>query len=277
VQDTHQVTDGNLLGWAVIDILDSRSVSSAIHILRRLSDERKITVKDLREVPIPGSYLGALMRFEDRIDIYCDQSRPEIVREAIIVHEILHVILSREGFPEVIVEESTYSGLPPQQRDVLTRLKDRFKSAIDHPEVFRRMISMFELDLDSYFDAQVEQKLHMFQSDSLDRTAKSQNYYFHGQQSIMWGIELFWYPRKQRDQIQSAFRRTHPDSHQSCVLLYNKVKEVGFQTPTSCYESAQIMKSHIISYGENRKIGAFNRMWEALHVRKPDMTSQSTV
>jgi hypothetical protein len=277
MQDIHELADGELLRWAVFDILDSQSVSSAIQMLRRLSDQRKIIVKNIREMPIPGSYLGAVMQLEDRIDIYCDLSRPEIVRQAILVHEIVHIVLSREGFPEIVVKENVSSDLPPQQQGLATRLRDRFKSAIDHPEVFRRMTSTFELNLDSYFDAQVDQKLRMFQSGSKGKSWRDQDYYFERQQDIMWGIEFFWYPSKQRDQILLAFQNTHPDSHQSCLSLYSKIKGIGFQTPTSCYESAQIMKSHIISYGENRKTGAFNRMWEALHVRRPDMTSQSTV
>jgi hypothetical protein len=242
-------------------------------MLRLLSDQRKFIVKNIREMPILGSYLGGVMEFDDHIDIYCDLSRPEMVCQAVLVHEILHVILGREGFPKIIIDVDMLPRLSLQQQEQLPKIRDRFKSAIDHPEIFKRMSSRFEMDLNAYFDAQVEQKLRMFESGSRISGQRDQNYYFQRQQDIMWGIELFWYPSRQRDQIQSAFQRVHLDSYQSCFSLYSRIKRTGFETPISCYESAQAMKSHIISYGENRNIGVPNRMWEALDVQKPGVTT----
>lgn len=244
-------------------------MSRAISILRGFSDQREIIIEDKGQAPVSGSYLGYVVQQPERIEIYCDLSRPENVCQAVVVHELLHVILCHEGFPEIIMDLSMSSKLSPQQQGLLPKLRGRFKSAIEHPEVFRRMISGFELDLDSYFDAQIEQKLHMFKSGSRASSRRDQNYCFQRQQDIMWGIELFWYPSKQRDQVQSAFERTHPDSYQSCVSLYNKVKEVGFRTPTSCYESAQIIRSHIINYGKSKGGDVLSRMWETLQVEKP--------
>lgn len=250
--------------------MDSKSVSRAISMLRGFSDQREIMIRDKGQAPVSGSYLGYVVQQPERIEIYCDLSRPENLRQAIVVHEILHIVLAHEGYPEIVVNEKMCSGLPTQQQRLLTGLKDRFKSAIDHPEIFRRMTSAFKLDLDSYFEAQVDQKLRMFQSGSRNGPQRDQNYCFQRQQGIMWGIELFWYPTMQRDRILSAFQRMYPDSYQSCVSLHEKVKGICFQTPTSCYESAQIIRSHIISYGKSKGVGVLNRMWEALQVQKPD-------
>jgi hypothetical protein len=255
-------------------MIDSKEVSKAIGMLRRFSDQRQILVKDKRESGIPGSWLGFVRQQEDRIEIYCDMSCSEGVRQAIVVHEILHKILGHEGFPQVSINETASRALLPQHQKLLAKLKDRFKSAIDHPEIFRRILSCFELDIDSYFGVQVKQKLHMFGSRSARGIGTSPWYYFEGQQDIMWGVEFFSYPSAHRDLILSAFANSNPESYQSCLSLYGKVKEIGFENPMACYRSALIMKSHILEYGQRRAIGRLNDIWRALEVREQAASSE---
>jgi hypothetical protein len=255
-------------------MIDTKNVCRAIDLLRGFSDQRKIIVQDIQVMPIPGSYLGGTIQQEDRIEIYCDMSYPESVREAVIVHEILHKILGHEGFPEVLVNETMSGGLLPRQKQSVLMLRSRFKSAIDHPEIFRRITSEFELDTSAYFDAQVQQKIRMFKSGSQSRVKEQQERSFQYQQAIMSGIEFFWYPNAHRHRILSVFRDLHPDPYRSCLSLYEKVKETGFGTPVSCYKSACTVKSHIIEYGESRTIGRLNDIWKALEIGKPTASSE---
>jgi len=62
------------------------------------------------------------------------------------------------------------------------------------------------------------------------------------------------------------FKKLYPEAFQSCLSLYNKVKEIGFNSPASCFKSAMIVKSHIIKYGKRRAVCMFNNTWEALEI-----------
>jgi hypothetical protein len=267
-------------GDNLLDILSSENISRAADMLRRFSDKRQIVVKDKRESGVPGTYLAFVTEEGGRIVIYCDMSLSESVREVIVVHEILHKILNYEGYPQVTIDKTAWALLPPEVQDLLIRkngLRDRFQSAIDHPEIFRRIISGFELDIDSYFDIQVSQKLRMFQSDSSRRLSGGADYYFREQQNIMWGIELFWYPTAHRNRILFAFEESHPDSYHSCLSLYEKIKGIGFGSPDAAYKCVSAVKSHIAEYGKSRNTGRYERMWEALEIRKTEAQGRTTI
>jgi hypothetical protein len=241
-----------------------------INILRKYTN-KNILVKDIRELvahpSFPGveSYLGASDNTPENIIIYLNFSYSDTC-EATFVHEVLHIILRYEGFPEVIIDQEKANTLPNQFRQVLPKLQSFFSSTIDHPEIFRRMGSEFDLNLHSYYQIQVQQKINRFHK-SLKEESKNDQYYFFRQQDILIGLEYFFYPPNYKERILQVFNELYPDAYASCSSLYEKVKKIGFHTPESAYQSGKMIKAHIIRYGERKGARIFNKMWEALEIK----------
>jgi len=253
-------------------VTQTRNGLKVIGMLRKYTD-KSIFVKDLRELAghpsFPGieSYLGASDNAPENVIIYLNFSYPNTC-EATFVHEVLHIILRYEGFPEVIIDQEKASVLPIQFRQVLPKLQSFFSSTIDHPEIFRRMESEFDLDLSPYYEIQVQQKINRFHKGLREELKRDQQYYFFRQQDILIGLEYFFYPPNYKETILQVFNQFYPDAYASCSSLYEKVKKIGFYTPESAYQSEKIIKTHIIRYGERKGVGILNKMWDALEIKR---------
>jgi hypothetical protein len=242
----------------------------AISMLRKYTD-KNILVKDIRELAgrpsFPGveSYLGASENTSENIIIYLNFSYPNTC-EATFIHEMLHKILRYEGFPEVIIDQEKANTLHIQYKQFLPKLQSLFSSIIDHPEIFRRIESEFDLDLHSYYQIQVQQKINRFHK-SWKEEPKNDQYYFFRQQDILIGLEYFFYPPIYKERILQVFNELSPDAYASCSSLYEKVKKIGFYTPESAHQSGKMIKAHIIRYGERKGARIFNKTWEALEIK----------
>ena len=84
---------------------------------------------------------------------------------------------------------------------------------------------------------------------------------FISQQDILWGIEYFFYPEKQKNQMLSIYEQKYPNSYKSCVSLY---KKLNFKNQNNTYKSALTIKKHIIKFGKRKGIAKFNVFWEPL-------------
>jgi len=252
-------------------VTKTRNGFRAIEMLRKYTN-KNILVKDIRELAghlsFPGveSYLGVSDNAPENIIIYLNFSYPNTC-EATFVHEVLHIILHYEGFPQVIINQEKANTLPIQLRQGLPKLQSFFSSTLDHPEIFRRMESEFDLDLSSYYQIQVQQKINRFHKSLKEGAKRSQQYYFFRQQDILIGLEYFFYPPNYKETILQVFNEFHPDAYASCSSLYEKVKKIGFYTRESAYQSGKMIKAHIIRYGERKGVGIFNKMWEALEIK----------
>lgn len=244
---------------------------STINVVKELKKHvnKKVIVRDIKEhKDIPKSYLGALGETSDNVIVYLNYSQPIEIIESVFVHEILHKILSYEGFPKVVINEYVARMIPPNFWVALSKLRDDFSSVIQHPEIFRRMESDFSLNMDKYYEIQVQQKINRFHK-SLAISKKNEQYYFYRQQDILYGIEYFFYGEGYREKILSLFEEHYPDTYDSCSFLYRKVNRIGFYSPESCYKSAEMIREHIIKYGRRRLPNkTYNMLWEALEIKK---------
>jgi len=244
--------------------MDTEDIRRVVAMLRERSDFRGIKIE---KAPTNAKYLGRVWPdLLDEIALELNFSFAESVREAVYVHEMLHIVLRYDGFPKVVVNRNVAAKLNPRYANKLEGLKQRFESVINHPEIFRRIIHDFNLDIDQYFDAEVSLKLPLFQQSAGNNVMKNEDYFFRGQQSIMYGIELFSYPEKQKKQVLDRFMASYPEEFDICLALFNKVKGIGFDNPISCCNSALTIRSHIIEYGNDKSIGEINKMWEALDI-----------
>jgi len=258
--------------WLMIlgrfEMIDTPNTRKVLEKLRKYTD-KKILIKHMDEFHHPAfsgpvSYLGIVDDTPECIIIFLSERCPEET----FIHEILHKILHYEGFPVVFINERfARSNLPQNMIRALPKLQGYFSSTIDHPEVFRRMETDYTLDLNKYYEIQVNQKLNRFKKILKNNNPEDIGYFFYRQQDILIGLDYFLFGNC-KEKIIEVFKQHFPDAYQSCMSLYKKTSKVGFSTPQSAYKSAQLIKKHIINYGERKSIyKEFNDIWKALEIR----------
>lgn len=241
-------------------MIDSCNTQKVINMLREHSDNREIIIGDISSLLKYNTYLGAVNETQEAINIYLNTSYSEKIQEATLVHEILHVILTHEGYPKIIINNIKLKKINPQVHEVVHYLRDQFNSIIEHPIVFSREINLFNLDIDEYFKIQVEKKIERFDKRKLKEI---KNIIFINQQDILIGLDYFNYPQKHKEEILNVFKERNPDSYRSCLSLYKKLK---FNTIKDCYRSAYKIKNHIIKYGKRKGKHKLNILWDTLDV-----------
>ena len=63
--------------------------------------------------------------------------------------------------------------------------------------------------------------------------------------------------------IQKLFRSLYPETSKYCNTLYKKLK---FNNPNEVYNSAQIIKKDIITYGRKNGLSTINKLWDSLDI-----------
>ena len=242
-------------------MIERKNIQKLINTLGEHSDTREIIIDDIKKIPRYSSYLGVCKQTPVKILIYINYDYPENIQEAVIIHELLHVQIKHEGFPRVVINENKSRNANPEAIRVLRYIRDHFNSTIEHPQVFYREINEFDIDVDSYFDVQVERKKHRFERRT--ERKKDKNYYFLRQQDILIGIDYYSYPSKHRKMIQKMFRNLYPETYNYCNTLYRKLK---FNNPNEVYTSAQKIKKDIIRYGRKNGLSEINKIWDAMDI-----------
>jgi hypothetical protein len=249
-------------------MIETKNAIKAIDRLRSYTT-KPIIQKDIRELasdPVyysASSYLGATLNTPEFIIIYLSDKYPE----ASFVHEILHIILDYEGFPNVSINEGfARRNLPSQLINVLPKLQSNLSSTIDHPEVYRRIESDYNLDLEAYYEIEFQQKVNRFNK-MISISKSNEQYYFFRQQDILIGLDYFLW-RDHGEKLLKLFRKYYPDAYSSCLSLFKKISKSGFKTPKQSYQSAKAIKMHLINYGKKMLLKKkYNDLWKALEIK----------
>ena len=83
-------------------MIDTFNTQKVINMLKEYSDNREIIIKDISCHPTSKNSLGAVIEMPETIIVYLNTLYSEKIQEATFVHEILHVILNLEGYPQII-------------------------------------------------------------------------------------------------------------------------------------------------------------------------------
>lgn len=256
-----------------MNYIETENTRKVVHILRRYTD-KPIEVKDIAEFTNHPStanivnYLGASKEYSSKIEIHLNLTKPEDVREAVFVHELLHIVLHHEGFPGIATRADMVRFLQPSDAQVLEKLRDRFWTTIDHLQVYKRMVTNFSLSFDLYFEELVQAKIRRFGQFSYDAHAKDAEYYFQVQQNILDGLDYHQFPNPYGQRILTVFRETCPEGFASCLALHEKINKIGYSTPQLMHRCANLVRDQIIKYGHKKSVGTLNQFWSALNVVK---------
>jgi hypothetical protein len=241
--------------------IDTKNTKKALQELQKFTTI-PVIVKDISEfTQFKINTLGAVDRKEDKIVIYLSNKCPE----QSYLHELIHVILGYEGYPEATInEEFLNKNIPSKWHRLIPKLQADFSSVITHPEVFRRMGEEYSLDIDSYYKIQVQQKIDRFTK--AIRNKNDPYYYFYRQQDILQGLDFFMWP-DHNEKLLAIFKKDFPETYDSCVLLKTGLEAIGFRTPEATRESAKTIKEHIVNYGKDWDVDVkIQNMWLTLEI-----------
>ena len=253
--------------------IETENTRKVVHILRRYTD-KPIEVKDIAEFANHPStanivnYLGASKEYSSKIEIHLNLTKSEGVREAVFVHELLHIVLRYEGFPAIATRADMVRFLQPSEAQALENLRDRFSSTIGHLQIYERIVSDFSLSFTLYFEELVQAKVRRFEKFSFKTHAKDANYFFQVQQDILDGLDYYQFPNPYGQRILAIFKETCPEGFASCLALHEKITKIGYSTPQLMYRCADLIRNQIIKYGHKKAVGTANQFWSALSVVK---------
>ena len=232
------------------------------HKIREWGDERAIIVKPIEALKgYKGNAIAAVVETREEIRIYIDFKYSTDQIEASYVHELLHVLCTLEGFPNVILNQRYKKIISPDNWGLAEGLRDDLWTAIQHPYVFIKVINEYDLNLDIYFDDMVYQKILRFNK----RETETSDFQlrFLAQQDILIGLEYFSYPEKHQKQIMKIYEELNPASFNACIELYEKL---SFDTPKNTFKSGNIMLDFLKEYGRDTDIARVNTFWNLLKV-----------
>lgn len=247
-------------------MIDTANTRKALEALRGFTD-REVEVKPIKEFRAPGfrqpmSYLGITQLSDDHLRIYLSTEYPE----AILIHEILHIILRYEGFPVVGFDETcTERRLPQPVRDCLPGLTGRLASTVDHPEIHRRMETDYDLDMDRYYSIHAERETDKIIRES-GQTLEHDDHVFVCQQNILSCLDFLLWGKPHAGLLDTLWRH-YPEVFNSSQVLWRKVAGTGFSTPSDAFKSANVIKSHVVNYGKRRfERKELTLMWKSLMI-----------
>jgi len=253
-----------------IETPNTKKIDDLIH--RRTT--KPVEVRDIAEfankpnLTYIANYMGTAKEYVDRIVVHLNFSGPESLREAVFVHELLHILLRYEGFPGVATRANSIYRLPPDLAPHLEKLRNFFSSTIDHLNVYRRMGTDFALELTAYFEEQVQAKTRRFTKFSYKDSPRDAEYYFHVQQDILDGLNYYEFSQPYSEKLLTLFKEICPEGFASCSALHGKLSKTGYSTPQQILKCANLVRDQIIKYGEKKSVGSRNLLWGAIHIVK---------
>ncbi len=251
-------------------IPDTENTRRAIKTLKKYSS-KPIEVRDIKELILPDSpkpvtYCGATDETEDSFIIWLSGKCPEET----FVHEVIHQILHLEGFPAVLIDDYYLENtIPKKYHNLIDKLSGFLGSTFSHPEVFRRMETLYDFDLDNCYEMEFRQKMNRFKKSFSDETKDKNNLLFSDQQEILTGLDYYLWGESHKKTLTDIQLINFPSAYNACVDLYKRCSKIGFSTPSNMHKSAQLIKKTIIDYGENNHLNKdINNLWRALDIRR---------
>lgn len=192
------------------------------------------------------NYHGGATESGTEIVIALNYDMPE-TNEDTYIHEILHLILKYEGYPEIIINQKALTtNIPAQYYNNVYTIRDFLKSAIDHPEVYRRMGKDFKIDMSECHKYDVQLKSTRY-SKKMNEGEKG---IFIIQQDILDGHEYFYFDEANSKNMIKVLRDNSPRAYDVCLGLSKQTMKTGFAKPTDARKSAQIILDRIVKFGD---------------------------
>ena len=249
-----------------LQVLDREKVIKIITILRKTGDSRKLSYKHISECPFNIESTAAIESNNIDIIVYFDDSILLSLQEEAIIHELLHILVRNDGFPEAIVS-NTFLSNNPKARRMTTGCQFTLTSIIQHPEILRREMEIFDIDENLIFAHTIKMKKRLLNArpETFDRNLT----HFFNQQEILEIFECHFYPEQYKQNILSIYQKESPISYKSTLKLMKSISIESMYYPKGCKSSAIKLLKHVINYGKKHMLKTstkYNEIWKHLSI-----------
>lgn len=214
------------LPWS--DFTHHKGVNAAYEYLRRLTDPSGREVSLRSGSYIPDLKTACCIGWSGAYEIFVNKAA-RLVNYS-LVHELLHAILTEEGYCRVW-------GRFPASHD---RLDGMLSNEMQHPEIFRRMMEEYRLDMDdywAYWDQELGRGLQLLIPKLADTTFAFEAF----PELYTW----FFFQQASAPHLE-AFGEHKPEWVHSAEKAFAETKDCGFSDRTAQRESLEIFKRHWI-------------------------------
>lgn len=247
-------------------MLDLKSLERRPPVTNALADLSTLTSRPLRlrhmnewVSPDPGYPQKlpspALIPFDDRDEVYLNETLPEHMA----VHEIVHAILREEGHPDYRFDESKITRRSQYQgklTDQLTHLHNKFQ----HPEVYRRMAAVYDLEMEQYlayvarqFSDQTKQHIN----------GKQFRFVFGRQAQVLNVVDLLnLFPRTK--QVLALVKAEAPSAYRTAIEAKDAMDSIGTTSLTQALAAVNAVWERIIAMGKTPDDEETNDLWRAV-------------
>ncbi len=246
----------------------TENVLDVISSIRKYTD-KKICVYDIKTFPDKRfqnfkNYFGISSDKGENIEIWLSENFPEQV----LVHELLHILLRLEGFPEIYRNENYIrETVGTSNINLIDNIQSILSSTIDHQIIYTRMKDNEKLEPESYIQALIEMKFKR-----LHKTEQGSKKYrnieiFYRQQDlfVLFDLHIFGELSKK---LQIEYSKMHPELVSFFNTLNTSVQKIGFDSPIQAKKSADYIITSIIRFGDvNNLDRRINNLWRCLFVK----------
>lgn len=192
-------------------------------------------------------------------DIYLN----EVLPEQMVVHELLHIVLVEEGYPDIAFDETKAPKNAPH-RQYFEGFYDDLVNKLQHPEIYRRMEEEYGQDMPPY-RAHVTDGLI---AQAFDPSNQFLSFPLGKQTAIVEIIDHLYLQPESRKNLH-RYRSATPITYKVAISIHQEMKKIEFRTPQDALKCLNIFLDHIYECG--KKIGAKldNELWRAISWHLP--------
>jgi hypothetical protein len=191
---------------------------------------------------------------EDHEEIYLIDELPELMA----VHELLHVILELEGYPNAQLNPSAVLRKSGKEEEFARRCVD-FTNLFLHPEIYRRTREVYSLEFAPFrvYAAKV------LDDQAAEAIARGEVKFPLGKQAHIFNVRNLLHLRPESDGTLKRYQKTCAATHAFAVSLDEKLAKIGMVTPAAARRAAAIIKDELIAFGRRLGNQPTNDLWRA--------------
>jgi hypothetical protein len=232
-----------------------QKTTNEIIILSESKFEEKFQIK------LSGN--GAHYSFNHKHYICVNEKIPDFAQECSFVHECLHAILRIEQYPCCYLEGRRDFGV--EEKKSLLAITGKLTDALHHPEIYKRMIEEYNLDIGRYFESLLKVKIERLEKIKVSSSDNISLVYI-SQQNFIDAFEYFFYPEKIKLKLFQKMKEIYPDNYS--FLIGIKEKKRKFDTPENAKLSINGLLNKIKKYGKKRNAEVLNnQVWDLMLIK----------
>lgn len=247
-------------------MIQTENTIKALKSLKQITTSEIIILSESKfeekfQIRLSGN--GTHYFFNQKHYICINEKMPHFAQECSFVHECLHAILRIEKYPCCYLEGRR--DFRDEEKKSLLTIAGKLTDALHHPEIYKRMVKEYNLNIEKYFENLLKIKIERLEKIKTNSSDNLSLVYI-SQQNFIDAYEYFFYPEKIKLQLFDKMKEIFPDNYS--FLIGIKEKKRKFETPENAKLSIINLLKKIKKYGDKKNAGVLNnQVWDLMLVQ----------